>query len=313
MPAASVIIPARNAAATVGALLGALSGQRNCPSYEVILVDDGSDDETVSIARSSQLPIRVIEQKGRGPGEARNAGVAASRGELLAFTDADCVPTAGWLAAGSAALDDADLAQGAVHADPAAARQPWDRTVWVTEEGGLYECASLFVKREVFDAVGGFEDPLHAKLGKQLGEDTWLGWRVRRSGFKTAFVPAALVHHAVFDRGPVEYAAERARLVYFPVLTRLIPELRRELLWHRWFLSRRTASFDLALVGALAAVLAGSWLPVGICAPYLFLLVRGAGRWRLRAAPAALTDVVADAIAAAALFIGSIRSRTPVL
>ena len=105
-----------------------------------------------------------------------------------------------------------------MHADPGATSGPFDRTVWVVGETGLYECASLFCDRELFDRVGGFEDWLDARLGKPLAEDAWFGWRARRAGARTAFSDAALVHHVVFERDATGFVAERARLVYFPAI-----------------------------------------------------------------------------------------------
>ncbi len=262
MVAASVIVPARNAASTLGATLAALAAQRTTAEFEVIVVDDGSTDDTAAIAESSPLAVRLVRSGGVGPGPARNAGVAVATGEALAFTDADCVPAPGWLEAGLEALAGADLVQGAVHADPAAAAGPFDRTLWVVAETGLYECASLFCRRELFDRVGGFEDWLGARLGKPLAEDAWFGWRARRAGARTAFADAALVHHAVFARGAGGFVAERARLAYFPELARKMPELRETAFFGRWFLSKRSAAFDVAVLATALAARRRSPLPL---------------------------------------------------
>src|SRR5919198_5805523 len=109
MVAASVIVPARNAAATIGRTLEALAAQDFPQEYEVIVVDDGSTDDTVAVAEAAPGPVTVRRQEQRGPGEARNLGAQHARGEVLAFTDADCFPERGWLRAGVAALADADL------------------------------------------------------------------------------------------------------------------------------------------------------------------------------------------------------------
>jgi glycosyltransferase involved in cell wall biosynthesis len=310
LPAVSVIVPAYNAAETLGATLDALAAQDCEQEFEVIVVDDGSSDATVELAEASPLRPRVVREQGVGPGPARNAGVAVASGEALAFTDADCVPTPGWLTAGMAGLADAELVQGAVHADPSAPHGPFDRTVWVTAERGLYECASLFVRRSTFDRIGGFEDWLSAELGKPLAEDAWLGWRVRRSGARTAFSQAALVHHAVFKRALLGYAAERARLVYFPAIARKMPELRRTLFYRRIFLSRRSAAFDAAIAGAVAAAVVGSPLPAIAALPWLAIAAVEAARWRRLAPLAAVGAAVADAVGFAALAIGSVRART---
>lgn len=92
----SVVIPAYNAAATLEASLQALTAQTLPRStFEVIVVDDGSTDETAKIA--SRFPIRLVRQENAGAPAARNAGLRAATGTWVAFTDADCVPSRGWL------------------------------------------------------------------------------------------------------------------------------------------------------------------------------------------------------------------------
>jgi len=311
--AASVIVPARNAAPTLGATLAGLAAQEVDAPFEVIVVDDGSTDDTIAIAEAAPLEVRVVREGGVGPGPARNAGARVAAGRVLAFTDADCVPTPGWLAGGLAALSDADLVQGAVHADPAASLGPFDRTVWVVEETGLYECASLFCDRALFDRVGGFEDWLGARLGKPLAEDTWFGWRARRAGARTRFAEGALVHHAVFARSAAGFVTERARLVYFPAIARQMPELRGTTFFARLFLSRRSATFDLALTGAAVSLTRRSPRPLLAALPWAWLVTKAARRWGRRAPQVAAVEAAADAVGAGALAIGTARARSPLI
>jgi len=311
LPRASVIVPAFNAAVTIGRTLDCLAAQDLSDPFEVIVVDDGSTDATVRIARGRG--VTVLSQDHGGPGPARNLGVASARGPVLAFTDADCYPTAGWLREGLEALGSADLVQGRVEADPEASRGPYDRTVWVLRESGLYETANLFVGRELFDRLGGFEDWLPARIGKPLAEDVWLGWRARRSGARTSFSDAALVHHAVFSRRAHEYAAERLRLVYFPAMVRKMPELRGSFCYRKRFLSRRSAEFDLALAAALAAVVLRHPAPLLAAAPYARTAASRASNWGRYAPRILIADTVADAVGFAALAVGSVRQRALVL
>jgi glycosyltransferase involved in cell wall biosynthesis len=309
----SVIIPARDAEATLGATLTALADQDLDLEYEVVVVDDGSRDGTAAVAEAA-AGVRVIRQAPAGPGPARNRGASAASGRLLAFTDADCVPTQGWLRAGVAALEGADLVQGTVRPHPDEVLRPLDRTIWVNGRVALYETANLLVTRELFDRLGGFEDWLGPDvLGKPLAEDVWFGWRAHRAGARIAFSEDALVHHAVFARSAPEYVAERLRLLYFPAIVERIPELRRELLFGRVFLNRRTAAFDAAVGGGLTAVATRSRLPAVAALPYAWMLLRGAARWRRRAPEAAVVALAADAVGAGALVAGSVRRRTPVL
>jgi glycosyltransferase involved in cell wall biosynthesis len=309
-PAISVIVPAYESAATLGRALAAIADQELDEDFEVIVVDDGSADGTAAIAE--QAGVRVLRQQHEGPGPARSRGAAEARAERLAFTDADCFPSGGWLAAGLAALEGADLVQGAVEPDPEASLRPLDRSVWVERETGLYESANLFVRRDLFERLGGFEDWLGPVIGKPLAEDVWLGWRARRDGARTAFAPDAVVHHAVFPRTLGEFVADRRRLVYFPRIAAKVPELRSGF-FARCFLNRRSAAFDLGLAGAAAALATGSPLALLACAPYGTLLGGAALRWRRHAPLAALGGLLGDAVGFGALAWGSLRARSLLL
>jgi glycosyltransferase involved in cell wall biosynthesis len=297
-----VVITARDAAATIGDTLAALAAQE---PGEVIVVDDGSRDKTVALAEGSPVVTRVIRGAGEGPGAARNAGAAAATGEVLAFLDADCVPQPDWLREGVRALESADLVQGRTTPPPDAARGPFDRTLWVVAPWGLFETANLFVRRDLFERIGGFEPWLSPARSKELAEDVWFGWRAVRSGARAAFCDAAVVHHAVFARGPRDYVAERLRLRYFPAMAKRIPELRQTFFWHRVFLTPRSAAFDLALAGAVVAAATRRPWPLALAAPYLRI-----ARRRPRAWPG---DLAADAVGLASLLAGSARARSLVL
>lgn len=314
MTVVSVIVPARNASATLPRTLAALAAQEFGEDYEVVVVDDGSRDATAEIAAAAPGPVRVLRRPPEGPAAARNHGVDASRGELLAFCDADVYPTPEWLAAGVRALAAADLVQGRVLPDPSRPLGPFDRTIWVDHEAGLYETANLFVRRDWFRRVGGFEAWLTPRGGKALAEDVWFGYRARRLGARITFSAAALAHHAVLARDWRGYVRERARLEYFPAMTRQMPELRERFLYRRVFLNPRTARLDLALLGLAAGALSGSALPLLVAAPYA-RAVRAHGR---RGGPAAtwrvaLVDVLADAVGTVSLLGGSRRYRALVI
>jgi glycosyltransferase involved in cell wall biosynthesis len=87
-PRFSVVIPAYNAAAYLGEALDSLIGQETALAYEIIVVDDGSSDDTAAVARG--FPgVRLLRQKNGGVACARNCGIAAARSELILFLDAD--------------------------------------------------------------------------------------------------------------------------------------------------------------------------------------------------------------------------------
>lgn len=97
MPKISVIVPVFNASAWIANCTDGLLNQDYDPSdYEIILVDNNSSDESKTIIRRHER-VRLLEETMQSAYAARNRGVRESHGELLAFTDADCVPAASWL------------------------------------------------------------------------------------------------------------------------------------------------------------------------------------------------------------------------
>lgn len=309
-----MIVPARDAAATLPRTLTALAAQELGASYEVVVVDDGSRDATARLAAAAPGPVRVLRQPPEGPAAARNRGVAAAGGTALAFCDADVFPTSGWLAAGLRALARADLVQGRVLPDPVPPLGPFDRTIWISGEVGLYETANLFVTRDCFERAGGFEAWLVPRSGKALAEDVWFGYRVRRLGAPTAFSAEALAYHAICPRTWRAYVRERGRLEYFPAMTCQMPELRETFLHRRIFLNSRTARLDLAVLGLAGGALTGSRLPLLSAAPYARALWVHASRARSpHPSLIALADLAADLIGAVSLVGGSWRYRTPVV
>src|SRR4051794_4854678 len=257
-----------------------------------------------------------------GPAVARNAGIAATTGELVAFTDADCEPAPGWLSAIVDGLRSADLVTGPVLPDPRVTPRVFDRTLRLEGRSPRFETANLGVRRDVVERIGGFA-PFAPRPGDppgirprpdqgHFGEDAVFGWRAVRSGARVAFCPDALVHHAVFPRGPRGYVAERWRLRYFPALVRELPEMRAQLPC-RVFLSARTAQFDLAVAGAAAAaVTRRPWLLV-LAVPYAHRHLRTDDLWRRSVARHNLAMVSADAVGLAALLRGSMAARTLLL
>jgi glycosyltransferase involved in cell wall biosynthesis len=316
---ASVIVPARNARLTLPRTLAALAAQEfEAGTYEVIVVDDGSTDDTAALARSAPGPVTVVAQPPMGPAAARNLGVESSAGSVLAFCDADVFPTRGWLAGGVAALADADIVQGRVLPDPDARRDPFDRTIWITSQVGLWESANLFATRDLFDRVGGFEEWLRPRSGKALAEDVWFGHQALRTGARPGFSEQALAYHAVFPRSWRAFVGERRRLEYFPAMVRKMPELRHELLAHGVFLTDRTAAFDLAVAAAFTAAWSARAWPLLGSGPYLAALAANARgrvepRSPARVATVALADLAADAVGLLALLAGSAVYRSAIL
>lgn len=105
MPSVSVVIPTFERMDVLPEVLAALANQREAPAFEVVVVDDGSRDDTPGYLASyrGSLLLQTLRQDNGGPAAARNAGITAARGELVAFLGDDTVPEPGWLAAHVAA------------------------------------------------------------------------------------------------------------------------------------------------------------------------------------------------------------------
>jgi GT2 family glycosyltransferase len=322
-PSVSVIVPVRNRRALLRRLLDALAVQ-TYTDFEVIVVDDGSFDATLDEAareRNPSLTIRCIPNEGAGASAGRNSGAAAARAEILAFTDSDCVPSTGWLAAGVAAIDDgADLVNGVTRP-----RRPvglLERTVQSGEEG-LYPTCNVFYRRAAFEKTGGFDPDAWRRLGfgagsrsrgPGVGDDTLLAWAVRRDG-PAVFEPAAVVEHEVSPTELLDALRRTTWLRAFPSLVREVPELRgMPLLRQHVFLGDRTR----APIYILAAAIAGRRRRVATMAVLAWLalqapaVARAPGPLRRRVA-ALPSRFVLDAVAAGALVFGSVRARTLVL
>ncbi len=198
-PSVSVIVCSYNGGQTLAACLDSL-GRINYPDYEIILVDDGSTDNTAEIARRYSQ-VRYIRQDNRGLSHARNTGAQAARGEILAYTDSDCMADADWLYFLISTLLSGNYAGvGGPNVPPPA--QNWIQACVAAAPGGpshvlLTDTVAEHIPgcnmawyRWAFDNVGGFDPDYH-----KAGDDVDFCWRVQQSGHEVAFSPAAVVWH----------------------------------------------------------------------------------------------------------------------
>ena len=193
-PVISVVVPVRNAAPWLATQLQALGDQQVPGRFEVVVVDNGSTDgsEAEGRAWAERHPSgRWMEASTvTGPGAARNAGVAAARGDLVAFCDADDVVRPGWLAACAVALDTDDVVAGVFDFWSLNGHRPSALRPAATGQLGFLPAglgANLAVRRQPFEAVGGFAEDL------MIGEDIDLCWRLQLAGYRFAVAPDAVV------------------------------------------------------------------------------------------------------------------------
>jgi glycosyltransferase involved in cell wall biosynthesis len=322
IPRVSVIVPVRNRREMVGRLLAALDVQ-NWTDFEVVVVDDGSidgTDQVVADALVAGRQVTLVRQHGSGAVAARQRGVEVARGEILAFTDSDCMPEPGWLKAGVAEIDNgADVVDG--RTIPEREVGPLERSVG-QENDGLYATCNVFYRKESFVAAGGFDQEASRRLGFRFtpwakglgfGEDTLLGWRVARHG-TPKYAPEAVVVHHVFPNAFREWLTRSWMMAAFPGLLREVPEIRPTFLRHGVMFGQRSRLPVYVCAGALitgrpklAAAALGWWAAIR------YQDVRRAPiRWPKRVALVG-EEMFLDVIQASALTAGSIKARTVAL
>jgi glycosyltransferase involved in cell wall biosynthesis len=212
-PRVSVVVCAYDAERTIDRCLASL-GALNYPDYEVIVVNDGSRDRTLEIARRHDF-CRIISQSNRGLSVARNVGAEAATGEIVAYTDSDCVADPDWLlylvakmeASGLAACGGPNFPPPEDSLVPAAvAVAPGGPThVLLSDEVAehIAGCNMAF-RREVLADLGGFDPVFRA-----AGDDVDICWRLQDRGHVIGFSPAAVVWH--FRRNTVRAYCNQQR------------------------------------------------------------------------------------------------------
>jgi glycosyltransferase involved in cell wall biosynthesis len=201
-PFVSVIIPVLNDGERLRRCLAALEGQTYpADGFEVIVVDNGSKEDPSAIV--AEFPhARLVREAKPSSYAARNSGLAIAKGEVIAFTDSDCLPLKWWIEAGVTALvgtADCGMVGGAVEVfcrdeSRPSAIELFERITAFPQERYLAEyhyavTANMFTYRRVMDRVGTFDDRL-----KSSGDNEW-GNRVYRAGLKQVYSANAKVMH----------------------------------------------------------------------------------------------------------------------
>lgn len=198
LPFVSVIVPHYSDLHGLRLCLDALERQtypRN--RFEIIVADNNSPQGEAAVSGVLGGRGKLVAVSERGAGPARNGGVAASHGDILAFTDSDCVPEPEWMHEGILALTRYDFVGGRVkvlvddprHMTDAEAFErvfAFDFKSYILRKG-FTGSGNLFCSRRVFDTVGGF------RVG--VSEDVDWSHRARAAGFKLGYAPTAVVGH----------------------------------------------------------------------------------------------------------------------
>lgn len=225
LPRISVIVCTRDRVGRLDACLGqiAASGREAAVRWELVAVDNGSADGTREFlerwSRAVDHPIVVASEPRLGLSAARNAGVRAARGSVLAFVDDDCLVERAWMRALATAHDATptpDLVGGRVdlddQADASVAIRPFEDAMEIEDFGALSARligCNFSVNAASMRAVGEFDERLGAGTAAQAAEDFDLFYRLLRAGKRLRYDPTVRVRHAHGRRDPAHVAALR--------------------------------------------------------------------------------------------------------
>ncbi len=201
-PKVSVVVPAYNVEKTIeDTIQGLLSQDYPKKRYEIVVVDDGSTDNSKKIVKKFKR-IKLFEQKHKGPAAARNLGVKYSKGNIILFTDADCIPDKNWIKNMIKPFGDEYIA------GVAGTYKTLNKESLIARFIG-YEIADrhkTMKNKEYIDFVGtysaGYRKDIFLKFKgfdttfpTSSGEDPELSFRIAKEGHKIVFNPGAFVYH----------------------------------------------------------------------------------------------------------------------
>jgi GT2 family glycosyltransferase len=316
----SVVVPSHDRPLRLLWLLNALEAQTLDPArWEVVVAYDSEPPVTQRVLAEHPLTqrgtLRTVE---RTPGTGfapvlRNDGWRAARGTLIAFTDDDCRPDPGWLAALADAARHApdEVLQGSVRSDPneaeVLARVPWARTLHVDPPNWHAPTANIAFPRALLERLDGFVEEIRGPGG----EDTDLWARAEDAGAQLVAVPEARIYHAVHPMTLSQYLRSLHRWADIPAVVKRHPRMRRRLPYGGLFWKKRHAHLLLGAAGAAAARRHPVFLALAL--PWARSAWPGSGRTPrgvARAAVALPARAAEDVGEIAAMVRGSVRHRT---
>ena len=220
----SVVIPAYNESDNIQTCIDSLKAQ-SLPqkSYEIIVVDNNSTDNTLELIKKLGV-IHTVEYK-KGPAPAKNAGISLTKGNIIAFIDGDCVATKDWLKniVSGFEISNVGCVAGSIKAMEDDNLSPLEH--FLIKKGHLSQAqhiensflpfaatANAAYRKEVFDKVGLFDEEL------LIGEDADLSWRMQlHTAYKVKYIPEAVVFHPYESRAK-ELFRQKRRHAYGSVM-----------------------------------------------------------------------------------------------
>ena len=222
MASVSIIIPTFNGSRRIGNCLDALLKQTGNRDVEILVVDDGSTDNTADVVRGYK-DVRLILQANAGPAAARNHGAQQANGEIILFTDDDCVPVETWLEAMLEPFHDPEVvgAKGTyrTHQKELAARfvqieyEDRYRLMEGLSSIDFVDTYSAAFRRDRFLEMNGYD----TSFPVACAEDIELSYRMSARGWKMKFVPTAIVYHTHPDTFG-KYLKKKYKFAFWRVL-----------------------------------------------------------------------------------------------
>jgi glycosyltransferase involved in cell wall biosynthesis len=274
----TVVIPARNEAGSITEVIRTVQAQAvTGVNLEIIVVDDGSQDDTARVARAAGARVSELglTREGGNPARARNLGAAMAQGDPIVFLDADCTPDPDWLARLLAAHDaGAQVVGGALDLPrhlPLSARCDyycgWYQVHSARQPGEVpnHPPGNLSVRRDVFAQTSGFTEQQPVAYAHE--ELAWQG-EVRQAGGTIVFEPKAIVRH--HNRpGWGNLLRRNYRWGYSAIESKASSGAARLAWLYRYPAVIMIASIPLAL--ASAGYIVGCWLRAGVLEPMAML------------------------------------------
>lgn len=213
----TIVIPAYNSEKTIAQTIEAcLNQEYPQEKLEIIVVDDGSTNDTAEIVR--KYPVKYIFQENSGPAKARNTGWKNAQGEIICFTDADCIPPENWISSlvseytseeisgvgGSyEILNPENLLASCIH-EEIVSRHLKMAKKGVTHLGSF----NLSLRKNVLEKVGGFNEDL------KMSEDRDISYRIMEANWKLIFNPGIKVYHT-YPTNLIKYLIQQFWRVYW--------------------------------------------------------------------------------------------------
>lgn len=274
----SIVIPTLNRKDLLKETLNSLFDQTYPKDkYEIIVSDDGSTDGTEGMVkelmRDSPCQLRYFKSKSRykGPATARNIGIENARGEIIGFTDDDCVASPTWIEQAVPYFENHKIGGIQGNIKPQIDNANWLKKVFKighgvthTKDTGRYLTGNMFYRKEVIIEAGCFEPEV------VWGEDTDLAYRVKRKGYEILFSKNVIVYHAINYVSYLESFKMLKKYEFFALQVKRNPEMRDTL--YLGFIFAKKDLYPIFVALTIISIILNKVLFLNIFFAYLFLL-----------------------------------------